>query len=459
MLLSILYTYLLVLNLIGYSLLFKGFLKIKNAKYQELDFLLGYFFVAILALLLNFFFPLKFFAKINFILGLIIFVYFLFKKKISFSFLIKVFFVTFFLVFISYDNSILYDSRLYHLQTIKYHSDYKVIFGISNLEPRLGMNSIWHLIISFYDIKINKINFYYFFNHTIYIFTFSILLSNKTIENNKIFLCISLIYLLVYSIFHPNGDGTILNSLGSPEVDIVSMFFYLLTFFIFLDNNNFKVSINYKYIILAISVVLGVTVKLNNISLILIVIYFLWFNKNLLFSKINIVFAFFILLWILKSIIGSGCFIFPISQLCFDFSWSLGSENTNTYKNIISSFNRAMGSPDLYLNFKETINSLIWFPSWVKNYFLHVEFLYISTLIFICCIIFIILDIFIFKKIIFNNNLKNYIVIAFISMISLLIWFQAPELRFGYGPIIGLVSILLLIIINERKKLINLFFF
>ena len=61
MLLSILYTYLLVLNLIGYSLLFKGFLKIKNEKYQELDFLLGYFFVATLALLLNFF-PFKIFC-------------------------------------------------------------------------------------------------------------------------------------------------------------------------------------------------------------------------------------------------------------------------------------------------------------------------------------------------------------------------------------------------------------
>ena len=44
-------------------------------------------------------------------------------------------------------------------------------------------------------------------------------------------------------------------------------------------------------------------------------------------------------------------------------------------------------------------------------------------------------------------------------MISLLVWFQAPELRFGYGPIIGLISILLLIIVNERKKLMNLFYF
>ena len=67
--------------------------------------------------------------------------------------------------------------------------------------------------------------------------------------------------------------------------------------------------------------------------------------------------------------------------------------------------------PDLYLNFEETINSLIWFPSWVKNYFLHVEFLYISTLIIISSIIFIILDNLIVKKIIFNNNLKTFLLL------------------------------------------------
>ena len=126
MLFSILFTYLIVLNLIGYSLLLKRIVRIQNDEYQELDFLFGYFLIAILALLLNFFFPLKLFTKLNFILGLIIFIYFLFKKKISFIFLIKLFFLTFILVFISHDNSILYDSRLYHLQTLKYNSDLKL---------------------------------------------------------------------------------------------------------------------------------------------------------------------------------------------------------------------------------------------------------------------------------------------------------------------------------------------
>ena len=364
--------------------------------------------------------------------------------------------MTFILVFISHDNSILYDSRLYHLQTLKYNSDFKVIFGITNLEPRLGMNSIWHLIISFYDIKIDNINPYNLFNHTIYIFIFSILFLNKSIENNKIFMYIINIFINLLN-FHPNGDGTILNSLGSPEVDIVSTFLYLITLFIFLDLKNDKVSYYYKYIILTISIILGITVKLNNISLVLIIIYFLYLNKNYLFSKINIFFIIFVLFWIARSIIASGCIIFPISQLCFDLSWSLGAENTNTYKNIISSFNRAIGTPELYLNFEKTINSFAWVSSWIKNYFLHVEFLYISTLIIVCSIIFIILDKFIFKKDYFSTNIKINFVIVFISLISLFIWLQAPELRFGYGPIIGLISILLLIIVNTRKQLMNLF--
>ena len=54
---------------------------------------------------------------------------------------------------------------LYHLQTIKYNSNFKIILGLSNLEPRLGMNSSYHSLISIFNINLFKFDlFYEYFN-------------------------------------------------------------------------------------------------------------------------------------------------------------------------------------------------------------------------------------------------------------------------------------------------------
>ena len=58
----------------------------------------------------------------------------------------------------------------------------------------------------------------------------------------------------------------------------------------------------------------------------------------------------------------------------------MGNQNVETYNNIIKSFNRSMGNMKEWSNFEITINSFQWFVPWIKNYFLKVEFLYISFL-------------------------------------------------------------------------------
>jgi hypothetical protein len=75
----------------------------------------------------------------------------------------------------------------------------------------------------------------------------------------------------------------------------------------------------------------------------------------------------------------------------------------------------------------------------------------ISFLIFI----FNILVIFIFyKKNLFNK--KYYLILLSIFFINLIIWFQVPEIRFGYGIIISLVSFTIaFVLFNINLKILN----
>ena len=176
--------------------------------------------------------------------------------------------INIFLIFITVDNQLVYDTKLYHLQTVKYHSNYKVIFGISNIEPRLAMNSIWHLLISLFNFNFHNINILYLFNYSIYSFFLVMLFSRKkNLDLEYYFLLIFIIYFFIYSYFHPNNNGTILNSLGSPEVDTISMILFCLSCYIFLKESKFKSEYEF-YVYLLTAVILSITTKLSSLALV-----------------------------------------------------------------------------------------------------------------------------------------------------------------------------------------------
>ena len=99
------------------------------------------------------------------------------------------------------------------------------------------------------------------------------------------------------------------------------------------------------------------------------------------------------------------------------------------------------------------------FYPWINEYFLKTEFLFISF--FINCLFCNIINffLFIFKKKI--NISKNYLWLLLVSIVGLIIWFKAPEIRFGYGTIISLVSILFTILFTIFRpiKFKDLFLF
>ena len=428
--------------IIGYSYIFKLLLN-NDRPTQEiaifnLDFIYGLFLLSLISIIANFFIPLQKITYPILLIGISVFIYIFIKKRIKIN-LISLVLIIFFLIFISHTQGVGYDTQLYHLQIIKLNTIYKSIFGIANLEGRYGMNSSWHSLISLFNISYKEFKLLYIVNFTVFSFIINEIFSCNSKKNgkSKFFLVISLVFIFVYSYFHPFGNGTILNNLGSPEVDIVASFLFIFGIYLFI---NFYEEENYNTIlVLILSSVLIFTIKINYLAILFLPIWII-INKNFYktFLSIYLVSFFFGISWLFKSFIATGCLIFPLSITCFKTSWSLSHSYVENFKNIVMSFARDTPERLMFSNFDHTLNSYNWVKPWVKEYFLKTEILYLSFLIISANIVLLLFIYLIKKNINFN---KNYFFLLITLFISLIIWLQAPEIRFGYGTIIAIFSI------------------
>ena len=452
----------LTICILGYTALFKRLIFYKvNLKVYNIDFIYGYSLLISISILFNFFLPLKHITLIFLILGYIFFFYFLLKKIYVINF-VTLLLACFFLIFISHGNGISYDSQLYHLQTIQLNNNYKTIFGIGNLQPHYGMNSSWHSFLGLINYNYKNINLIFLANISLFALFINELFSKNFDVNKKLshaFLALSILYIFSYSYFHPYGNGTILNSLGSPEADTVSMVFFILASYLFLLYVESK-TIDHFYLF-SLSIFLIITIKISYIGVFLFFIYIIYNkNKNYYFNKINFFILISTLLWFVKSIFLTGCLIFPIKLSCIKTSWSMNFDSVESYSKIIQSFARDTPLRAKFTDFDFTLNSYQWVIPWFKEYFLNTEFLYISFLIIIINII-ILLVIFFFKN--YNNNINienTYFFVIVILFLNLIIWMRAPEIRFGYGSIISLVSLLsAMILIKFKLKMIDKSFY
>ena len=453
MLESYLSTLFLLSSIFGYAAFLKKILN-DSKKIYNIDFIYGLLFLTIVGIFLNLFFPLKYFSLLILLIGFVIFLRFYWIRFYQFN-LNLLLLVSFFVVFISHGQGISYDSQLYHLQILQQSLNNKSIFGIGNLQPHYAMNSSWHSMLGIFNLKLIHTNFIYLANLVLLIILINeslikFLNKNKLLSNY--FLLLSVLYILFYSMVHPYGNGTILNSLGSPEADLPAAILFIISIYLLMMYYEKKDKDLLKLIL--ISTFLVVTIKISYIGIILVTFYSIFYIKRnfYLYEKINWFLFVGSILWLFKSFIYSGCLIFPINFTCTPFFWSVDINEVKSYSYIVQSFARDTPLRLNFTNFDYTLNSWQWFFPWIKEYFLKTEFLFVSfLLVFLSTIYFIFL--FIHLKTKFHVLKKNfYFHLYIIIIINILIWMRAPEIRFGYGSIISLTCFCLSLILFKNFK-------
>ena len=104
------------------------------------------------------------------------------------------------------------------------------------------------------------------------------------------------------------------------------------------------------------------------------------------------------------------------------------------------------------VDFEYTINSLNWFMPWFKDYAMNTALLKISFLISSISLFLLILLNF-FKNIqnIIKKDIKTYLIIMLSLILNIIFWFQAPEIRFGWGTILAIACFPLSVLIFHNK--------
>ena len=453
MLLSTTFNFFIIITFIGYSYFLKLILLPKTAdkNFYNTDILYGIFSLICISLILNFFFPLKFFFIPITLFGISFFFLCLKRRNLKINLFYYILFI-FVLVFISYKHGDNVDSPMYHLQIIKWINNEKIVIGLPNLEIRFGSNSLWFHLISLFQFKFNNFNSIYIFNIVPLVILFYETI-NKKINLSYVYLITSVFFLIFFSYLHPFSNGIILNHLRNPELDISGMVFFILSFYLFLKCLEKKDLDKFRLLMLSSAICLFIKISYIGVVLFPFTILFFYFKWDILKffkKKFNLFVIIFIFFWLLKNILNSGCLLFPVSLTCFETSWSIGNEQIEKYSNIVKSFARDTPERSRYTDFDYTINTFQWVLPWLKEYAFKNALIQISFFITLLSTIFLGL-----LKLIGKLNTiekKNFYYIAgFLLFVNLSVWFQAPEIRFGWGLIITISCFPLSILIIYNK--------
>ena len=178
----------------------KFFFKNKNINLFECG-IYGFLPIGIIALLLNFFYPLSQSLNNLFFIPIIFFLIGIFKEGKIYSFL-KINFLISILVtiFIAFDTVYRPDAGWYHLPFTKILNDFKIIFGTASLHPMFGVNSILQYISAAFNNSIFNDKGVLFPNALIAIYFFGFFTSELIKKNNiflKKFFCFYKIFFII----------------------------------------------------------------------------------------------------------------------------------------------------------------------------------------------------------------------------------------------------------------------
>lgn len=440
---------------LAYSLPVKKYLlSAQENRIYSTDLGYGFIFLIIISFLSNMLIPLKFLLLPVLFVGffLILKNFPIYKKHFQKELFLIIISIAFFIQI----NPLAGDTPFYHLQLIKWYSNYNMVFGISNLENRFGIISGWHHLVSIFNHEFYNFNFLYFINSIPLIVLIKLTYEESLTRINtvhQIFILSVTSFLLIYSIIHPSYNGTIFNSVGSADADSPGMYFYILSFYFFLKCLDSK-----KENDLAANIIfatLAYVSKLSYLPIVFLSIYLVFYLKINLFKHIKFITFLIILniLWIFKFLVSTGCFIFPIDFTCFNFDWSMAQETVKGFASETSAFARSKNNlQENYTNYDYYLNSYEWFLPWFKNFFIKIAFIKISIIIiFLSFLIFI----FNFNKFQIRQRKLQIFFIVFFFMISFFYWLIAPDIRFGYALFICFTLLTVSIILNLFKSKIN----
>jgi hypothetical protein len=417
--------------------------KFKNLNFGEFG-ILGFVIIYFVTLVVHFFYSINdYFIYFTYF---ILISYFLLNSKIFFSEL-KIGSYKFGLIFLvflllSITNNHHDDLYIFQLPIINYMQNFKIVFGLINLNDFIGQGHSFYEIMSFFKVPIYE-NRAYFLLPIIFLNFFVIYLFEK-LKEEKNYLIKYFIYfiiiLLIVRFSRSKEYGT--------DIPILCLLFYIqLNFLSFLNTKNFQFFL--KSILASIFCII---LKLYGITSLFYLLAFIPILKKDIFKifekkRILIFFTSILLLTLVKNFIVSGCLFYPISKTCFDkknISWAVSKEVAQKRNEFYNAQVKGWRAYTKNINGGEFINAKDYLESntseRIKGLLSDKDFEKILTGLMLP-ILLILVSIFFKEKIKINKiNISSNILIILFLFIPLLIWLTSfPQSRYGYFSYISFI--------------------
>lgn len=345
-----------------------------NSSYQVEDIFFGLIIFYLLSFLINMFIPV--YTEISLFITLIGCILFLMeKRRLNINLFTTVSIILTLIILFNY-KPLLYDTKLYHIQGIEWIKNFKVTFGLTNINYRLGQVPFNWSVSSLLDIsniviksKFNLITFFILFFLSFKSF------QQKKKKDSDYFLIIFFV-LICLQYFKYSDLWNIFDSIASAETDIASGIY--LTFGIYYFLKIFEKKDNYDLILIT-SLLLFISLSIKVTAFIsafvqLCLLYYLFFKNRKNLKKILLILVLLYSIFFIKNFINSGCIIFPISFTCFEPFWGIEINNPENKYSLKKYLDVAMSYSNETFNYQHIILRYFVILLIVLTFFIFVNF-------------------------------------------------------------------------------------
>ena len=319
--------------------------------------------------ILNFIFPINNNSLIFFVFSIQLLN---FMKKFKFNiendfkyFIFTYIFINLVLLVTSFNISFHYDAGFYHLNHQNWLRNSNIIFGFVNIYWPYGIGSIYEYISA--ALWFDRTFILLHFVNLIFIWFFYSFLTYNLIKSKISFYKYSSLFILIFAILDNFGvDGgrngyIYIQGVGKQDITLAILFYVLSIFLINLISKT-RFDKNELYFLLITSLFLFQIKVSSVIIFFLLIIYLVKVKQNNFQSyfeliKLSSPFIGIGLLWILKTYITTGCFIFPLTITCINnFEWYVAG-STEAFEYITTSFSNSYIIGEPFFTWVETLLS------------------------------------------------------------------------------------------------------
>lgn len=327
------------------------------------------------------------------------------------------------------------DTQIYHMQIIRWQSEYRVVPGIANLYPRLGLGSAWFNLITIFYIPVFRNENFTYLNASFVIWFFIWLFSkwhfyfqNQGENSNTRLLSIFYFLLLLYCMF----DWQLYrDSANSTNYDFAINAFTIIICSFFIEGIFINKPRDEFSVVVLFFCLCEVSFKLSGIFILLLVLYHFFISrKTVKWVAVLLASTIILLPVFIKNYIATGYPLFPATFTFNAPDWMLPRPLAKGFFRYIILSNRFYNHQWSFAN-KFDLGTLHWIPYWFNGILWKHKIVLALSLSSVF---------YLFRKTSLTINHKQLRMIIIILLLMLTGWFfTAPDPgRFGYGILLSI---------------------